>query len=76
MKPVPAQLSRRDLLTTAAAFAAMSAMPTLASSKIAFDNGAKLTTVSDGHLILPRSMIFGDMPQAELDAILLRHGAG
>jgi glyoxylase-like metal-dependent hydrolase (beta-lactamase superfamily II) len=34
----------------------------------------QVTTLSDGHLTLPQSFMFGDMPQAELATVLAEHG--
>lgn len=36
--------------------------------------GMQVSTLSDGHLSLPQSFMFGDMPQGELQAILAKHG--
>ena len=63
-------LTRRTLLKTSLASLAMP-MPTLAETRL---SKGRLTTVSDGHLMLPKSFFVGGLPEAEVDAILSAHG--
>lgn len=59
------RLTRRTLLASAGAIA----LPRLALAEIAL-GPATLTTLSDGHLVLPGSFVFAPMPQAELEPLL------
>lgn len=63
------RFSRRTFL---AGTASCVALATSALAQIDLGSGATLTTVSDGHLTLPRSMMFGSFPPEELTAILDR----
>ncbi len=63
-------LTRRTLLSCAMASLALPRM-TLANTSVA--NGT-LTTIRDGHLVLPQAFFFGDLPQDELAPILAAHG--
>ena len=62
-------VSRRGFLAGAGAASALAALPGAALSAVRI-GGATLTTVSDGHLVLPGSFIFGSMPKEELGAVL------
>lgn len=66
-------ISRRAILQTGAAWAAASALPhaSLAEMQI---GAARLTTVSDGSLILPGSFIFEPMPKDALAPMLREYG--
>ncbi len=46
---------------------------TLAASQIDLGQ-AKITTVSDGHLVLPKEFLLGDLPAAETTPILEKYG--
>lgn len=46
-----------------------------ALANIALGASGRVTTVSDGYLTLPRDMVFGQMPQAELSGIRQQYGA-
>lgn len=61
--------TRRGFLSGCATMPFAAAMPRLTSAEIALGS-ASLTTVSDGHLVLPGSFLFSPMPKAELSAIL------
>ncbi len=62
-------LSRRKFLAGAGAVSALAAMPGPVLSHVRLGD-ATLTTVTDGHLILPGGFIFGPMPQDELARVL------
>ncbi len=62
-------LSRRAFLTGAAAIPLAGAMPRITAAEIPLGR-ATLTTVSDGHLVLPAEFIFSPMPQEELGPVL------
>lgn len=66
-------LSRRGFLSAAAACPLATALPGLAVAELAIGS-AHLTTVSDGHLTLPGSFLFGSLPRDELAPILAAHG--
>lgn len=65
-----APLTRRAFMAGGASCAVL-ASPVLA--QLDLGPSATLTTVSDGHLTLPPSMMFGNLPQAELAEILTRN---
>lgn len=68
-------LTRRTLLATSAATLAASALPAFAATPHAFRHGAfEVTVVSDGHLILPVSMLAPSAPPAERAALLQAAG--
>lgn len=62
-------MTRRRFLANASAAALATTAPQLALSQIAIGAGS-LTTVSDGNLVLPGSLMFGAMPADELGTIL------
>lgn len=65
-------LTRRALLAASAATAATSMLPVLAAAPFAFKHGAfDVTVVSDGHLVLPVSMLAPGAPPDQR-AILLK----
>lgn len=63
-------LNRRTLLASAAA-SLMLPRISIAETQVA---GGTLTTVSDGHLLLPRSFILGDNAPEKVDALLTAQG--
>lgn len=65
--------SRRQFLQHASATGAFSLLAPPAFSKIALGS-ASLTTVSDGHLVLPLSFAIGSNPSAKAAEILRDHG--
>lgn len=69
------QLTRRTLLTTSAATLAASALPAFAATPHTFKHGAfEVTVVSDGHLVLPTTMLAPTAPPAERAALLQAAG--
>ncbi|MFC3614092.1 MBL fold metallo-hydrolase [Lutimaribacter marinistellae] len=63
-------LTRRTFLTTSSlALAGLAARPAWAATEMALGE-AKLITLSDGHLSLPREFIFAPMPEEELGPVL------
>ncbi|MEY8842617.1 MBL fold metallo-hydrolase, partial [Cribrihabitans sp. XS_ASV171] len=63
-------LTRRRFLTTSSlTLAGLAARPVWAATEITLGE-AKVTTLSDGHLSLPREFIFGPMPEEELQSVL------
>lgn len=66
-------VSRRAFLQSAAAAPLVSALPRFATAELALGS-ATLTTVSDGHLMLPGALIFDPMPQGELALVLRDYG--
>ncbi len=66
-------ISRRRILQTMAAIPLAGGLPAMARADMTLGS-ALLTTVSDGHLVLPGSFIFRDMPQDELAGILADQG--
>ncbi|MBS1302025.1 MBL fold metallo-hydrolase [Loktanella sp. SALINAS62] len=64
------KFTRRSILKTAAC-APLSALawPSLAISQVQIGD-ATLTTVSDGHLVLPKDLVFDAMPQEDLAQLL------
>ena len=63
------QITRRAVLSAAVSMPVAMAAPRFALTEIAIGD-ATLTTVSDGHLILPGSFVFDPMPKQELRPIL------
>lgn len=69
------QLTRRTLLATSAASLAASALPAFAAAPHSFKHGAfEVTVVSDGHLVLPTTMLAPTAPPAERAALLQAAG--
>lgn len=69
------QLTRRTLLATSAATLAASALPAFAATPHTFKHGAfEVTVVSDGHLVLPTTMLAPTAPPAERAALLQAAG--
>lgn len=66
-------VTRRTMLRTTAAGLAALALPRFARADIAMGS-ATLTTLSDGHLVLPGDFIFAPMPEDELGAVLAEYG--
>ena len=66
-------LSRRKFLAGAGAVSALAAVPGPVLSQVRL-GVATLTTVTDGHLVLPGSFIFAPMPQDELAPVLDEFG--
>jgi len=66
---------RRQLLQSAGAAAFVAAAPKIAwaQNEIASE-ATTLTTLSDGHLVLPKSMALGEMPPMRADMILTKYG--
>ncbi|WGH79621.1 MBL fold metallo-hydrolase [Jannaschia ovalis] len=64
-------ISRRHFLAAAAAGLAL---PRYAVARTTLPDGAVLTTVSDGSLVLPGDFIFAPMPEAELGPLLAELG--
>ncbi|PRY26351.1 glyoxylase-like metal-dependent hydrolase (beta-lactamase superfamily II) [Aliiruegeria haliotis] len=62
-------ITRRTFLTGAASLPMLAALPRPSLAEIRIGE-ATLTTVSDGHLVLPADFIFGPMPQDQLDPVL------
>lgn len=71
-------LSRREALSLLGATAALPFLPAFATRAVAdIALGAKtITTVSDGHLVLPLDFVFPDAPQDELVSLLEAAGLG
>ncbi|OIQ33702.1 MAG: MBL fold metallo-hydrolase [Alphaproteobacteria bacterium MedPE-SWcel] len=67
------KLSRRSFIHHAATVPLVGSLPTLVSADLRFGE-ASITTVSDGHLILPGSLLFDAMPEVELQGILSAYG--
>ena len=61
--------SRRDILLNAAILGCASVLPHRTLAATAFGTG-RLSTISDGHLVLPGSLFFDPMPKDELPALL------
>lgn len=70
------RLTRRTMLAATGAAALANGLPlrAWASSELDLGGGATLTTLSDGHLVLPGDFILGGMPQAEMTEIVTRYG--
>lgn len=67
------QITRRRMLQLAAATSLSGGLPRPGIAETSIGS-ATLTTVSDGHLVLPGDFIFGPMPQDELPAVLAEFG--
>jgi len=67
------KFSRRKFLQTSTLAPIMGSLPQIAYSEISLGT-AKLTTVSDGSLLLPGAFIFEPMPKDELAPILTEFG--
>lgn len=67
--------TRRTILRQGAACLGVAALPRLgwAASSITL-GAARIDTLSDGHLVLPRDFILGGLPEAELAGISARYG--
>ncbi|SOC18366.1 MBL fold metallo-hydrolase [Rhodobacter maris] len=65
-------ITRRHVLI--AATAALGAPPRLWATTTLDLGGARIDTVSDGALVLSPTVLFGQMPQAELHELLARYG--
>ena len=70
------RLTRRMMLAATGAAALANGLPrrAWAASELDLGGGATLTTLSDGHLVLPGDFILGGMPQAEMTEIVTRYG--
>ena len=66
-------LTRRTLLSHGACLFALGAQTKLALAEMQIGSSAMLSTLSDGYLSLPPDMIFGSMPQEELEELLTKH---
>ena len=66
-------LSRRSFASSLAALPLATCLPSLAIAEKKIGSGL-LTTVSDGHLVLPGGFLFDPMPQAELTMVLQEFG--
>ena len=66
-------LKRRTFIGGAGAALGLATLPRIAMAELKLGN-ASLVTLSDGHLTLPASFIFGPMPEAELAPILADYG--
>ena len=66
-------VTRRDMLCGSAALATMAGLPRAAVASVKAGAG-QLTTISDGHLELPKSFILGSLPEATADPILAAAG--
>lgn len=67
------RLTRRRFIGAAGAGIGLAALPRFALAEASLGT-ATLTTVSDGHLVLPPAFIFGAMPEDELAPILESYG--
>jgi len=67
------KFSRRRFLQTSALAPIIGSLPQIAYSEISLGT-SKLTTVSDGSLLLPGAFIFEPMPKDELEPILTEFG--
>lgn len=65
--------SRRQFLQCASATGVLSLPASPSFSKISLGR-ASLTTISDGHLVLPLDIAIGDNPKSEATEILRKHG--
>jgi len=62
-------LTRRDFMAGCAATPLAMSLPRMTTAQMSLGS-ATLTTLSDGHLMLPGDFIFGPMPQDELAPVL------
>lgn len=68
-------MRRRELLQSVAAVGVATALPSMTWAQSTITAGdTTLDTLSDGHLVLPRSFVLGDMPPMRADEILTRNG--
>lgn len=68
-------LTRRQILTTAAASVAAPLLPSSLWAGTTLTMGSmQIDTLSDGNLVLPGDFILGGMPQEEMKAIVERYG--
>ncbi|MCB4457844.1 MBL fold metallo-hydrolase [Leisingera sp. McT4-56] len=67
------QLSRRIFLYQGACLAALGSQAEIVRADLPLGSSAWITTLSDGYLSLPPEMVFGAMPQKELEELLARH---
>ncbi|GAA0298023.1 MBL fold metallo-hydrolase [Rhodovulum strictum] len=68
-------ITRRTLLSSAAAAFALPAIPRRVWASTTLDlGGLRIDTLSDGNLVLPGDFILGGMPQEEMSAIVARYG--
>ncbi len=65
--------NRREFLSRSAALGAALALPQFTRAEVALGS-ANLTSLTDGHLVLPKSFILGEQPSAELDPLLEKFG--
>lgn len=69
------RLTRRTLLEQTAAAAATFALPRISWAQTTLSGGTtRLDTLSDGHLVLPKSFTLGEMPPDQADDILAKYG--
>lgn len=67
--------NRRQLMQCLAASSALAALPTSGWAQSTLSAGERrIDTLSDGHLVLPRSFALGDPPPEGIDEILARNG--
>lgn len=66
-------LSRRSFLYSGACLAAVVGQSKIVFADLSLGQSARITTLSDGYLSLPPELVFGSMPQAELEQILTRN---
>ena len=66
-------INRRSFLAGSAAVSMVSALPRMAISEIAIGSGT-LSTVSDGHLVLPGSFVFDAKQLEDVGPLLAAHG--
>lgn len=65
--------SRRTIVSAITAWPFLAALPRQALARISIGSGV-LTTVSDGYLVLPGSLLFDPMPKDELDPLIAEFG--
>ena len=69
------KLTRRTVISGAVALAGSVGLPRLAWANATLTVGSgTLDTLSDGHLVLPRAFLLGDIPEAEARAVLADFG--
>lgn len=68
-------VSRRTFIGYGTCIAALGTQTGIARAELQLGSTARISTVSDGYLSLPPAMVFGDMPQQDLEDILKRHQA-
>ncbi|MEO9781797.1 MAG: MBL fold metallo-hydrolase [Sedimentitalea sp.] len=67
--------TRRAFLYHGACLAALGAQSKPLLANLQIGAAAQITTLSDGNLSLPPEMVFGAMPQRELEELMTRYGA-